>query len=96
MTKRLHYSWSSRDSGSPDTLQNLSKKDLATEAIQNSFLCAKQLGLEEVNIFVDKRMIVPDQAVKSDVPIHALLHRSNAKTFASLYEVVKDTQDKDK
>ena len=31
-----------------------------------------------------------------NVPSHATLHRSNAKTFASLYEVVKDTKDKDK
>ena len=84
-------------SGSPGTLQNLATKDLATEAIQNSLLFAKQLG-QEVNIFVDKRMIVPDQADKPDVPIHAPLHSvwSNAKTFTSLYEVVKDSKDKDK
>ena len=51
-----------------------------------------------MNIFVDKRMIVPDQADKPDVPIHAPLHSvwSNAKTFTSLYEVVKDSKDKDK
>ena len=49
------------EAGSPDTLQNLFTKDLATEAIQNSLLFAKQLGQEEVNTFVDKRMIVPDQ-----------------------------------
>ena len=41
-------------------------------------------------------MIVPDQGEKPDVPIHAPLHRSNAETFASLYEGVKDTKDKDK
>ncbi|KAG1714183.1 hypothetical protein GQR58_001811 [Nymphon striatum] len=41
-------------------------------------------------------MIVPDQSEKPDVPIHASLHRSNAKTFASLYEMVKNTKDKDK
>jgi hypothetical protein len=40
-------------SGSPGTLQNFATKDLATEAIQNSLLCAKQLG-QEVNIFVER------------------------------------------
>jgi hypothetical protein len=49
-----------------------------------------------VNIFVDKRMVVPDQADKPDVPTHAPLHRSNVKTFTSLYEVVRDSKDKDK
>lgn len=81
---------------SPESLQNLATKDLATEAIQNSLLCAKELGQGEVNTFVQERMIVPGEGEKPDVPIHATLHRSNAKTFASLYEVVKDTKDKDK
>ena len=31
---------------SPDSLQNLVTKDLATEEIQNSLLCAKELGQE--------------------------------------------------
>ena len=79
---------------SPGSLQNLVTKDLATEAIQNSLLCAKELRQEEVNTFVEERMIVPEQGDKPDVPIHASLHRSKAKTFASLYEVVKDTNDK--
>ena len=81
---------------SPGSLQNLATKDLATEAIQNSLLCAKELGQEGVNTFVEERMIVPEQGDKPDVPIHASLHRSNAKTFASLYEVVKDAKDKEK
>ena len=81
---------------SPGSLQNLVTKDLATEAILNSLLCAKELGQEEVNTFVEERMIVPEQGDKPDVPIHASLHRSKAKTFASLYEVVKDTNDKNK
>jgi hypothetical protein len=41
-------------------------------------------------------MIVPDQDKKPDVPIHSPLHRNNAKTFTSLYEVVKESKDKDK
>lgn len=41
-------------------------------------------------------MIVPESADKPPVPIHAPLHKSNVKTLASLYEVVKDSKDKDK
>ena len=41
-------------------------------------------------------MIVHEQGDKSDVPIHETLHKSKAKTFASLYEVAKDAKDKDK
>ena len=81
-------------SASPGSLQNIATKDLATEAIQNSLLCAQQLGQEEVDTFVEKRMIVPEHGNKPAVPIHASLHKSSAKTFASLYEVAKDTKDK--
>lgn len=81
---------------SPGSLQNLVIKDLATETIQNSLLSAKVLGQEEVSTFVENRLIVSGQGDKPEVPIHATLHRSNAKTFASLYEVVKDTKDKEK
>jgi len=77
---------------SPDSLQNLVTKDLATEEIQNSLLCAKELGQEQVNTFVADRMIVPEEGNKPDVTIHASLHRNNAKTFASLYDVVKDSK----
>jgi len=80
---------------SPDSLQNLVTKDLATEEIQNSLLCAKELGQEQVNTFVADRMIVPEEGNKPDVTIHASLHRNNAKTFASLYDVVKDSKAKE-
>lgn len=36
-------------SDSPEILQNLVTKDLATEEIQNSLLCAKELGQEQVD-----------------------------------------------
>ena len=39
-------------------------------------------------------MIVPEEGIRPDVTIHASL--CNAKTFASLYKVVKDSKDKDK
>ena len=40
-------------------------------------------------------MIVPEEGNKPDVTIHASLHRNNAKTFASLYDVVKDSKAKE-
>ena len=85
-------------STSPESLKNLATKDIATEGIQTSLLFARQLGQEKLNKFVDERLIVPEQSEKPEIPIHAplTLHRSNAKTFASLYEVVKYTKDKDK
>jgi hypothetical protein len=75
-------------SGSPGTLQCLATKDLATEAIQNSLLCDKQFGQEEVNIFVDKRIILPDQADQPDVPIHAPLQK-HSHLFMKLSKTLK-------
>lgn len=68
------------------------EKDVATEAIQSSLLSAKDLGQEKVNSFIEKRMIVENKdnnKDKPEVPIHATLHKSKAKTFASLYEMAK-------
>jgi len=41
-------------------------------------------------------MIVREQHDKPGVAFHASLCKSNAKTFASLFEVVKDSTDKEK
>jgi len=79
----------------PGTLQNLATKDLATESIQESLLRAKELG-QEVKKFVQDRLIVAEQCDKPHVSIHDHLRRNNAPTFATLYEVVKHTKDKDK
>ena len=81
---------------SPGSLQNVVTTDLATETIQKSLLHAKELGQAKLNAFVE-RMLVPDehdQVDKPNVQIHAPLHKSTAKTFASLYEVVKADKDK--
>ena len=83
------------DSVSPGSLQNLTMKDIATEAIQSSLLSAKDLGQEkDKNSFIEKRMIVSEDKDKPKVPIHASLHKSKAKTFASLYEVAKNPKSK--
>ena len=83
------------DSVSPGSLQNLAMKDVATEAIQSSLFSAKDLGQEKVNSFIEKRKIVPEEKDKPEVPIHATLHKSKAKTFASLYEVAKNPKIKE-
>jgi|SRR6218665_3170315 len=38
----------------PDSLQNITTKDLATYAIQDSLICAKERGQYEINEFVEE------------------------------------------
>ena len=71
-------------------------KDQATEEIQNSLMNARELGQEKLNSFIDERMTVPEKDDKPVTPIHAPLHKSKAKTFSSLYDVVQDNKDQDK
>ncbi|XP_022243184.1 uncharacterized protein LOC111086068 [Limulus polyphemus] len=47
------------------------KKYLATQAIQNSLLCAKDLGQQHVNKYVEERLMVPVQDDRPKVSIHA-------------------------
>ena len=79
----------------PATLQNLVTKDLATEVIQESLLRAKRLGQQEVKTFVQDRLIVAEQCDKPDVSIYEPVRKNNAPTFATLYQVVKHTKDRD-
>ena len=53
-------------------------------------------GHEQVNELVDARMIRHDKAKRPDVPIHAPLHNNNVPTFDALYQVMKDTTDRDR
>ena len=79
----------------PATLQNLVTKDLATEVIQVSLLRAKVLGQQDVKKFVQDRLIVAEQCDKPDVSIYEPVCKNNAPTFATLYQVVKHTMDRD-
>ena len=79
----------------PETRHNLTTKDLATAAIQDSLLLAKELGQEEISDFVRQRLIVPEQHDKPDVSFHDIMHRNNASTFSILYKVVKNPLDSD-
>ena len=79
----------------PASLQNLVTKDLATEVIQESLLHAKVLGQQEVKNFVQDRLIVGEQCDKPDVAIYEPVRKNNVPTFATLYQVVKRTKDRD-
>ena len=79
----------------PATLQYLVTKDLATYVIQESLLRAKVLGRQEVKKFVQDRLIVAEQCDKPDVSIYEPVRKDNAPTFATLYQVVKHTKDRD-
>ena len=83
-------------STSPELLQNLVTKDLATEEIKMSLLHAKVLGQEKVATFTEERMIVPDQSDKPKLSLYEPLKKNQTKTFASLFEVVKNDKEKDK
>ena len=71
-----------------EILQNIATKDIATDSIQNALLHANKL--------VKDRLIVTSQSNQPAVSIHEPLHRNNAPAFATLYQVTKNTKDKDK
>ena len=53
------------------------------------------LGQEEVKKFAQDRLIVAEQCDKPDVSIYEHVRKNNAPTFATLYQVVKHTKDRD-
>ena len=69
-------------------------KDLATEQIGECLLLAKVKGQEQLNQFIDERLI--PQADKL-VKFHDPLCKNKILTMASLYDVVsKSANDKEK
>ena len=80
----------------PNRLQSIATKDLATELIQDSLLHAKEFGLKEVEKFAQDRLVTLEGYEKPAVSIHDTMRRINAPTFATLYEVPKQTKEKDK
>ena len=53
------------------------------------------LGQQEVKKFAQDRLIVVEQCDKPDVSIYEPVRKNNAPTFATLYQVVKHTKDRD-
>ena len=75
----------------PCTLQNLVTKYLATGVIHHYVPRCM-----EVKTFVQDRVIVAEQQCdKSDVSIYEPMCKNNAPTFATLYQVVMHTKDRD-
>ena len=74
-------------------LQNIATKDLATDSIQDALLNAQQLGQQQLETFVEERLLTQDRKAKS---LHDPIRRNNAATFATLYEVKFLTKEKEK
>ena len=78
----LSYSLFSNDAS--EVLQNIATKDLATEKIADDLLHAKERGLQQLNTFLEDRLLPCDERwVKFRDP----LHRNKPLTFSSLYAV---------
>ena len=76
------------------TLKNIINKDVATPEIQESLLAAESLGLSQMRTFVDKRLCQPPDS-DMHLDLKAPIQKNKAKTFASLYEVVKVSKGKE-
>ena len=77
-------------------LKNVATRDIATDAIQSSLLRARELGQQQVDTFVQERLVGTEPRGKPRIPIHQTLVKNNALTLSSLYDVVKDSKEKDK
>ena len=75
------------------TLKNIINKDIVTPEIQESLLAAESLGLSQMRTFVDKRLCQPPDS-DMHLDMKAPIQKNKAKTFASLYEVVKVSKGK--
>ena len=68
-------------------------KDMVTPEIQESLLAAESLGLSQMRTFVDKPLCQPPDS-DMHLDLKAPIQKVKAKTFASLYEVVKVSKGK--
>ena len=59
--------------------------------IQESLLSAEYLGQEQMKVFVEKRLCEPANS-HQNLELKSPTQKNNAKTFASLYEVVKPSK----
>ena len=80
---------------SDTTLKNIINRDMVTPDIQEFLLAAESLGLSQMRAFVDKRLSQPPDS-DMHLDLKALIQKNKAKTFASLYKVVKVSKGKQK
>ena len=82
-----------RDTGK---LQNIATKDIATTEISQSLLNAQHLGQEQLNSFVEERLINNETRMEQPTKFFDCIKKNNPLTFNSLYAVDKSSTDKDK
>ncbi|KAL8583179.1 hypothetical protein ACOMHN_029981 [Nucella lapillus] len=68
----------------PHSLQNIANKDLVTEAIEENLLSAERKGQEQLNSFVEERLVATEQR---KVRLRDPLPKNKFLTFSSLFEV---------
>ncbi|KAK1879977.1 Aerobic magnesium-protoporphyrin IX monomethyl ester [oxidative] cyclase [Dissostichus eleginoides] len=83
----------SADQNGGDTLKNIINKDVVTPEIQESLLGAEHLGQAQMKVFVDKRVCEPPDS-DQHLGLKSPIRKNKAKTFASLYEVVQLSKNK--
>ena len=76
-----------------DTLKNILNKDVVTSEIKESLLNAEELRQAQMKVFVDKRLCEPPDS-DQHLDLKSPIQKNNAKTFASLYEVVQPSKGK--
>ena len=74
-----------------DTLKNVINSDVATPEIQESLLGADHHGQVQMKAFVDQRLNAPPNS-EQHLSLKAPIRKNNAKTFATLYEVVQPSK----
>ena len=77
----------------PERLQNMVTKDMATTRIEESLLKANSLGQEELITFVKERLMVPREDGHHK-KLRDPLPKNKAPTFSTLYEVKKNDTEK--
>ncbi|KAK1895693.1 glycoprotein [Dissostichus eleginoides] len=75
-----------------DTLKNIINKDVVTPEIQESLL-GEHLEQAQMKVFVDKRLCEPPDS-DQHLGLKSPIRKNKAKTFASLYEVVQLSKNK--
>ena len=80
-------------------LYNIATKDLVTDEIQVSLLNAKELGHKQMKEFALQRLqpvhvSQQQQDESSKMKFWETMHKNNAPTFDSLYQVVKSSKEK--
>lgn len=77
-------------------LQNIVTKDIATEAIKTSLLNARSPGQQQLEVFIQERLVNTADISAHQHPVYDPIAKNKAPTFDDLYKVVQQTSDKKK